>query len=323
MIANIVTNHSPDNEVTRDVVYGEPHASHTFVSIPITGMIVGDESDVAGPVGFLSEQVTYGYEVKSKLRKLALDENVDGIVLEINSPGGTIYGAKAIADGVADYQQKTKKPVISFVSGLAASGAYWSAISTDEVIADAGTSVGSIGVISGPFQYYDTVIAENGGLLAGGVVTQKGIETTYITAGRSKDFGNPYRRLTKDEIDSMQAMVNNEYDSFVSYVASRRGIPKETIVTTLGALLYDTKTAKEQHMIDTMANREEAYVELAKKANVPLDDFSVSQEHPRKGLLMNILSAKGFISPVKSEASLCGLTKVHLVYHGDVSSLCN
>jgi protease-4 len=322
IILTIVGSQSKGSGITRDVLYGRQNSRHQFISIPVDGMIVGDGSDVGAPLGIFNESLTYGYEIKRTLRELADDPSVEGVILEINSPGGTIYGAKAIADGVLQYKERTKKPVIAFVSGLAASGGYWSAISADEVIADAGTSVGSIGVISGPFQYYDTVIAQDGGILSGGIVTQKGIETTYVTAGRSKDFGNPYRKMTKEEIDSLQAMVNNEYETFVSYVSSRRNISPEVITNDLGAVLYDGKTALEKKMIDRIGSREEAYEELASRAQVS-DDFSVSQEHPKKGILMTLLQSQTQFTAPKASLSLCGLTNVRLVYHGDVAALCD
>jgi protease-4 len=307
---------------TREIIYGKEDAKHQFISIPITGIILGDRSDIGDPFGVFEQTLTYGYEIKATLRDLAEDTRVDGVILEINSPGGTIYGAKAIADGVLYYKEKTGKPVISFVSGLAASGAYWSAVSADKIFADQGTSVGSIGVIFGPFEYYDKVLAKDSGILLGGVVTQNGIESLFITAGKSKDFGNPFRRLTAEEISRMQSMVNNEYDMFVDYVASRRSIPKKTIIEDIGALVYDGKSGKEKNLIDMISNKDDAYKALAKLANVPEDDFSVSQEYPKKGLLMTILESRRMTTPLRSSASLCGLTKVVLAYHGNVSKLC-
>lgn len=312
-----------DTEMSRDIIFGKAEAPHTFVSIPIDGMIVGSRSDIGDPFGLFSQAVTYGYDIKQKLRELAEDTSVSGVILEINSPGGTIYGAQAIADGVAYYKEKSGKPVISFVSGLAASGAYWSAIAADEVIADVGTSVGSIGVISGPFQYYDTPIALGGDAFSGGVVTEKGIETTFITAGKSKDYGNPYRRMTKEEVDSLQQMVNNEYELFVGFVSTKRNIPKEVITEDIKALLYDGKSAVDKKMIDKVGSKEMAYAQLAARANVPEGEYTVSQEYPKKGFLMSLLSAASFVKPARSEVSFCGLTNVRLAYHGDVSALCN
>jgi protease-4 len=125
---------------------------NTLLSIQVSGMIIGSEQDSAG--GF-SADYTSGYSVKEKLLAAAEDDTISGVVLEVNSPGGTIYGARAIADGVTGYKEKTGKPVYTYVEGQAASGGYWAAAATDEIIADYGSDIGSIGVIMGPFQYYD------------------------------------------------------------------------------------------------------------------------------------------------------------------------
>jgi protease IV len=113
------------------------------------------------------------------------DLSLHGVVLEINSPGGAICGARAIADDVSYYRSKAKKPIYAHVEGLAA---YWAASAADKVIADYGSDIGSIGVIMGPFKYYNTVVNEDSGLFDGGVITQNGIESVSITAGKPKDW---------------------------------------------------------------------------------------------------------------------------------------
>ncbi|PIY79413.1 MAG: S49 family peptidase, partial [Candidatus Pacebacteria bacterium CG_4_10_14_0_8_um_filter_43_12] len=196
----------------REYVVGKERSTQELLVIPISGVIMGEAEPVEDWLAGISTGVTYGYQVKEELAKAAEEPNIKGILLQINSPGGTIYGSNAILDGVTEYKQKTGKPVVAYVNGLAASGAYWSAIGADKIVADTGTTIGSIGVIFGPFKYYDSVVSEDGGLLAGGVVTQKGIQTTYITAGKSKDLGNPYRQLTQEELGTLQNMVNQAYD---------------------------------------------------------------------------------------------------------------
>ncbi|MCX8008130.1 MAG: S49 family peptidase [Patescibacteria group bacterium] len=312
-----------ETQTERKVIYGKEDANNLFVSIPVKGIIVGDSSDLPDPLGLLHESITYGYEVKSTLRDLAEDKEVKGIILEINSPGGTIYGAKAIADGIEEYKRLSGgKPVISFISGLAASGGYWAAIAGDKVFADHGVSIGSIGVISGPFQFYDKVMAQDGGILSGGVVTQNGIQTIFISAGKYKDFGNPFRKLTNEELTTMQTMVNNEYESFVEYVASRRKIEKQVIRDDIGALLYDTKTGKEKKLIDDVLNKDHAYKEAAKLAGISDDHFVVVEQSPKKSVLMSILESKFFSANSEKGNAFCSLSTARLVYHGDVSSLC-
>jgi protease-4 len=304
-----------------DYKYVFGNGTQRLLSIKVTGTIVGTDAD-SGSIFGMSDQ-TSGYDVKKKLVEASNDSSLYGVILEINSPGGTIYGARAIADGVKYYQNKTKQPVYTYVEGMAASGGYWAAASTDKIIADYGSDVGSIGIIMGPFQYYDKPLAEDGGLLGGGIITQNGIQNTYITAGKSKDIGNPYRRMTDDELKLMQQGVNNEYDNFVSYVSERRDIPEATIRNQIGALPYDNKTALQYKLIDQTASREGAYEALAEEAGIQ-SDFAVVREESAVSFFNDLLSA--ITRQPKKEAKgvdTCALTRGLLAYHGDVAALCN
>lgn len=300
------------------------YGTNQLVSIKISGVIVGS-NDTGGSLGdAFGAAPTYGYEVKEQLMFEADNDTASGIILEIDSPGGTIYGAHAIADGVAYYKEKTHKPVYAHIQGVGASGAYWAAASADKIFVDYGSEVGSIGVIMGPFEYYDKPVASDGGVFgAGGVVTQNGIESVTITAGTSKDIGNPYRKLTDKEIQSLQKMVNNEYDEFVKYISERRKISESEIRDTIGAMGYDPKTAVELKLVDKIGSRETAYQALAEAAKVG-EDFYVTRLEREPSAIESLFSAVS-LSPkkqVSSQNSVCTLSQSVLAYHGDVAALC-
>ncbi len=322
-IAAIASTVADEDIAEEKVVYGDNSASHTFVSIPITGVIMGDRASTSDWIELLSESgVVYGYEVKDQLRELAENDDIDGVVLEINSPGGTIFGSQAIADGVELYRKKTDKPVVAFVSSMAASGGYWSAVSADYIVADAGTMVGSIGVIFGPLKYYEGVTSEDGGAFVGGVETTGGIETEFIMAGASKDLGNPYRRLTGAERAHLQKMVNGSYDQFVDYVAERRNLESSAIKQTVGALIYDELQAKEIGLIDWYGNKESAYDLLATKADVPTEDYKIIRELSPNDVFANLFAKVGFISGRQARSPLCSLQSTVLAFHGTPSVQC-
>lgn len=305
-------------------VYGS--GSRQFLSVPVNGVIAGTNHSDDSLSFFSSTGMAYGYDIKDELYRAADDSTIDGVILEIDSPGGTIYGARAIADGVKYFKAKTdnKKPVYAHIEGTGASGAYWAAVSADKVFSDYGSDVGSIGVILGPIQFYDKVVATDGGLLGGGVVTQNGIESSYITAGTSKDVGNPYRRLTADEVNKLQSQVNNEYDGFVKYVSERRNIPADTIKGQIGAMAYDPKTAKDLKLIDEIGSRQDAYDALAGAAGVQGNDYSVVKEYSQAGFVQSLLGAVTRKSEPKAvEFDKCALTRQSLAYHGDVGSWCS
>ncbi len=303
---------------------GTPDAESRFVSLPINGLILGERDELPSYMELLSDLgITYGYEVKENLRILAENDEIEGVILEIHSPGGTIYGTAAIADGIDYYRNMTGKPVLAYVGSTAASGSYWAAVGADEIVADHGTMIGSIGVIAGPFKYYDGVMEEDGGLLGTGVTTSNGIETEYITAGRSKDLGNPYRPLTAEERNTLQQSVDNSYLKFVDYVASNRGLEAEFLREEIGALIFDEVQALDLGLIDAISSKDDAYVRLATLADV--SEFEILR--PRSagsfwsaftGVLLPNFNAKSS----KNLPAFCTERMAVLVYSGDVAALC-
>jgi protease-4 len=299
-------------------VDGDPASPNKLLSIKINGVIIGDSDDFGGLSS--QEAAVSGYQIKDALYQAATDDSIQGIILDINSPGGTIYGAHAIADGVAYYRKTANRPVVAYVQGMATSGAYWAAASTDKIIADYGSDVGSIGVIMGPFTYYDKVIED------GSVVTQNGIQSINITAGTSKDVGNPYRKLSADEVTALQRSVNDDYDIFVSYISQRRHIPAETIRGTIGAMAYGNKAAQESKLIDSSGGRQEAYAALSGAAKLEDDDYEViradldSMVPQPTSLIASALNRAP--KRVAETKPTCSLGRVNLALYGDVTALC-
>lgn len=300
------------------VVAGEKLSGNKLLSINISGPInTNAEIDDSGASLLGGSSATYGYQVKDRLMRAAKDDSIKGVILEINSPGGTVTGSNAISDGIKFYREQTKKPVYAHVSGMAASGAYWVAAATDRIISDVGSINGSIGVIYGPFKYYDKVLSE-GSDLFGNVVTQNGIETSYFTAGGNKDFGSPYRRLTEEEVRNTQASVNNEYELFLRHVSERRKISTEVIRAQVKALIYDNKQALNLKLIDAVGNREDAYKALAEAAKVG-DDYQIVKDRAVGGFLSQLFGAQSDAKEPVQARNSCNLCGQILFFHGDPS----
>jgi protease-4 len=282
-----------------EVIDGDDSSANSILSIPVNGIILTDSNADSGFFNFLQEGgATYGYDVKEELKRAAKDDSIKAVILEINSPGGTVSGANAIAEGVKYYRKVTGNPVYSHITDLGASGAYWSAASTDYVVSELGSTVGSIGVIMGPFKYYNKVTAE--GNFAESVQTDGGIEYNFITAGQYKDTGSPYRRMSDDEEKHWQTAITNEYDQFVNYVSLRRNIPRDTIVNQIKALPYETKRALELGLIDKVGSKEVAYDMLAEKAKIT--DYNVVQENQTFDFFENLFKKVKTLQPKQMSA---------------------
>lgn len=302
-------------------VYGSDESENILASIVIDGIILGERTSDDVWTSLAEDSVTYGYEVKAQLMRLAEQDDVAGVLLELHSPGGTIFGTQAIVDGVAYYQETTGKPVYAFVGSLAASGGYWAAISADQVYADAGTAVGSIGVLSGPFKFYDGVISEDGGAFLGGIVTTQGIETSYITAGAYKDLGNPFRPMSPEEIAVLQQSVDGAYQDFVEYIGQRRQLNPQLIRERIGALIYDEQQALQLGLIDQTANWHVVVADLASQAGLSPDDYRVARVNHSVTWLDTMLESHWLRQP-KQTVSACPWQATALVYHGDVAGVC-
>ncbi len=312
-------------------VAGDDGNANLLLAIPVTGIILG-ENEGSSLLSGLSN-ATYGYEVKADLEAAAERNDIKGVVLEMDTPGGTIFGAKAIADGVKAYQERTGRPVLAYVRALSASGGMYAMAGADRIVADHGTLIGSIGVIFGPLSRYKNVVGLDGGLLGGGVDTTGGITEEYITAGRSKDLGNPYRDLTDEERKVLQQGVDNSYDAFVGHVADGRSIDAQTIRSQLGALIFDEETAVRNGLVDAVGNRDEAYAATAELAKLKPGNWQVARVDRRGGGLFGLGALAGRLG-LRSETTttpgvtadprslLCGRGATMLAYYGPLPSTC-
>lgn len=310
----------PDG-TTLNYLAGNKYSKNYLAVVPISGVILTEPSN--DPLSsWLESQITYGYEVKDLLLNMAEMDSIKGVILHIDSPGGTVVGSKAIGDGINAYRQRTSKPIFAYVSGTSASGSYWAASQADKIIADTGTNIGSIGVIFGPFKYYKGVIEEDYGAFSGGVVTQDGVETTYITGGKSKDVGNPYRQITAEEKAILQEGVNDAYTEFVKAVAQGRKISEFTIVEQIGAMIYGEKQAGELGLIDAVGSRHSAFQDLVNTVGISGDDYQFVQPNSALGFWQE-LSAQGFaLFDKKDSVRGCPLAGSLLSFYGDVNTLC-
>ncbi|MDP9396153.1 MAG: S49 family peptidase [Actinomycetota bacterium] len=317
-----------------DLVSGEPDAQNRVLAVPVQGVILGHESEGGGLMA-----ATYGYEVAKVLDELEA-EDYDGVILEMNTPGGTIYGARAIADAVDRYRERTGNKVVAFVQGLSASGGMYAMAGADEIVADHGTLIGSIGVIMGPFERYDGVVAYSGSLFTPGVETRGGITQEYLTAGKGKDLGNPFRGLSAEERKVLAGGVTRLYGDFVGHVSRTRDIPERTIREDVGAYVYDPERARELRLIDTVGDQTEAYARVAKLNDVDPGEMAVYRER-QPGLLEALTGAEGSAAQGSAAgrsaaqgsaaqgsagavpaSALCTGRRLTLVYYGDLRSLC-
>ena len=297
--------------------------AHTVLAVPIAGAIMADGGD-----GLALTASTYGYEVARTIDSLSADDAA-GLVLLMNTPGGTINGSRAIADAVERYQGRTGRKVVAYVQGMSASGGMYAMAGADRIIADHGSLVGSIGVIFGPFERYKNVVATSGSLIESGVTTTGGITQEYLTQGTGKDFGNPYRDMTARERKVFNQGLANEYQDFVTWVAKHRDIPAATITDELGAFIFDPKTAISNKLIDAELGPDEGFRDAVTLMGLDPARARIAQR-AAPSTLEQLLGASSRIygyqaavpAGTKASSVICAGAPQPLLWHGPVTSYC-
>ena len=201
--------------------------------LPLYGVITQRGNmieDVSGP-GSVSTQ-----KFAAALRQALADESVSQILIDIDSPGGSVYGVAELADEIV--AARAQKPIIAIANSLAASAAYWIGCSASEFYVTPGGEVGSIGVWQAHFDYSQALAAE-------------GVTPTLISAGTYKVEGNPYAPLEPEAQAFMQSRVDDYYLAFCKGVARGRGVPIARVRNSMGqGRVLGADAAIEQGMID-------------------------------------------------------------------------
>jgi signal peptide peptidase SppA len=172
--------------------------------LPLYGIIshrASMMSNMSGPGGTSTEQ--FG----AQFRQAVNNPSVKAIVIDVDSPGGTVDGVAELANEI--YQARDKKPITAVANCTMASAAYWIACSASEIVASPSAQIGSIGVFCA---HKDISKA----------LDMEGVTATLISAGKYKTEGNAYEPLTAESRASLQAMVDEAYGNFTQAVAKGR-----------------------------------------------------------------------------------------------------
>jgi len=203
--------------------------------IDINGMIVGGRSST----GLFGGGYAGSQTVMAQLRQVSRNPNIRAVVLRMNSPGGTAAASQEITEEVLRLKKAGVK-VVTSMSDVAASGAYWIAASSDKIVANPGTITGSIGVIIQTKSYR-------------GLFDKLGIEGYTFKSGAYKDMGNPDRPVTEEETKIFQSLVDDTYQQFIDTVSRNRKLNPEAVRQLNGRILTG-RQAVAAGLVDQMGN---------------------------------------------------------------------
>jgi signal peptide peptidase SppA len=211
-----------------------PSSRGAIAVLPLRGVIahrMGTLGESSG--GISAERFT------QMVRTAADDPTISAIVLDVDSPGGTVPGVLEAADAV--FAARAKKRIVALANSTMASAAYWIASQAHEVVAIPSAlnpSIGSIGVF---FVHQDLSKA----------LEAEGVAMTLISAGKYKTEGNPFEPLTPEFRQRLQGLANTGYAAFVKAVARGRGVAEAAVRSGFGeGRALPAREAKSVGLID-------------------------------------------------------------------------
>jgi len=201
----------------------------------------------------LSGPIMSAEKIVKEIEKAQKDKNIKGVLLDVNSPGGSVAPSIEIAYAIRELNKH--KPVIAYASGIMASGSYYSSIYATKIISNPGALVGSIGVIM-----------ESADISK--LMETIGVKTQIVKEGLYKEAGTPTREWTPQERAELERLTKDTYDLFVSDVARARGLDINRSKDYADAHIFSAQRAKSVGLIDVIGVKSEAKTMLQKEANI-------------------------------------------------------
>lgn len=193
----------PPGELREKTIEGEGGAK--LLLMDIEGFI-----SEKGKSGALKEGPSMVADVREALLKAEKDPDVAGVILRINSPGGTVAASDIIRHELLVFKERKKVPVYACITGIGASGAYYIASAADEISAHPTAITGSIGVMVMRFNVE-------------GLMTKIGVKENTVKSADKKDFLSPFRPATPEEEKIIQEIIDSLYRRFLDVVMARPG----------------------------------------------------------------------------------------------------
>lgn len=211
------------------------------------------------------------------------NNRVKGILLYVNTPGGTVSDSNAIYHLIQSYKEMYKVPVYAFVDGICASGGMYISCAADQILATQSSIVGSVGVRLGPtFNVSEAM-------------EKIGVQSLTLTEGKNKDALNPFRPWKPGEDEEIKTILASEYDHFVDVVTdNRKSLDKDRLVNEYGANIFSAEKAQEFGYIDNgNANYDQALTALATAAGIQEGEkYQVFEIDPYQSILLELADNK-------------------------------
>ena len=231
----------------------------------LSGAIVDGKKESPG-------SIVSGPTVKA-IQEISRDDKIKGVVVRINSPGGSATASEAIRQALAELAKK--KPTVVSMGEMAASGGYWVACLGVPVYAERGTLTGSIGVFSMKISF-------------GTLLKRVGLHMENIALDEAASAFAPDRGWNEDDQAKLQKTIDDVYGRFLKLVSDSRGIPIEKLQDLAGGRVWSGSQAKAAGLVDEIGGLDDCLAAVAKKAGIEKYEI-VHRPNVSAGLDLSVL----------------------------------
>ena len=242
---------------------------NSIAVIPVKGEIVSDSGNVGTDLSAM--------EIVDSIDEAEKNPSVKAILLEINSPGGSVVASRQIVEKI----RKTEKPVVAWVSDLGASGAYYVASASDYIIADPDSITGSIGVIA-MFPNIE------------GLLDKIGVKVKIIKKGAYKAIGSPFQEISPEEEALIQKLLDGAFERFKADVLEFRAekLNKARFESIADGRIISGEQARDTGLIDALGTRDDALKKAADIAGIK--EYDTTDYSKKELSLIDLLSSMGY-----------------------------
>lgn len=269
---------SPEEESLPKLVWerGGTKASPKVLRLRLRGVIsFSDERD-----DFLGiREKSPSSVLLTRIRQATVDDEIDGICLELDTPGGEVTAADVISDALCAFRESdTNRFVIVHMGSLCCSGGYYIAAAADCIVAHPTTTTGSIGVIMSTYN-------------ASELAKKIGVESVTIATGDNKDMLDPLKPVQPEHVEIFRKVVAADYERFLEVVSRGRDIPLEDVRRIADGRVLSAEEALTLKLIDAIGYRDDVYDIMNKLVGRDVAVYRYEEDVSLRGLISGLFSA--------------------------------
>ena len=270
-LATIILNQNP-----KPVETEKPNQTTLF---PKNGIAI---IDLYGPIAFPQYSNDYmpmaANLTLEQLDQIRQDTYVKGLLIRINSPGGTVAASQEIYNAIKRIKSELNIPIVAQIGDIGASGAYYAALGSDTIFANPGSLVGSIGVIIGNLSIHK--LAE-----------KHGIDYKVYKSGPYKDLLSMWRPASDSEDTLLQDVIDNVYDQFKQAFIESRKISHEKATQLAQGQIYTGLQALDHDMIDKIGGYHDALTYIGELTNLGKNPHIIKKSNYGWKSIVNLLNS--------------------------------